>query len=313
MIAECKAFLLANSSRWKLPARGEWTFVFHNNYHPHCNSINLLWFRQRDQFPIVVTKIYRDPEILNREFDNLKRVHAAAPDLVPRPLHLGQLAGFWMLWMTGLPGSRFRIEEKYSQDALRSIVEALIALHTALRTATADGATRYRKMVSAPLEAVSSFEHSSAVRTSCKALAARISPDWVSSLPVIPQHGDFFSGNLLLHKEHWHIVDWETFGFVDLPLYDLFTFCLSLLRAGAGNPETWPASLPSLIAPLVSRYCKQFSLLRSDGAVLLPLTLVNWFHIQWADGRREFAERTYEAIESYFRDTDAWETAILGS
>lgn len=80
---------------------------------------------------------------------------------------------------------------------------------------------------------------------SCEALATRLSPDWISSLPAIPQHGDFFCGNLLLHRRSWYIVDWESFGLVDLPLYDVLTFCLSLLQAGGDKAESW---LPSLAA-----------------------------------------------------------------
>ncbi len=131
-------------------------------------------------------------------------------------------------------------------------------------------------------------------------------------LPVVPQHGDFFSGNLLLHRKQWHIVDWESFGFIDLPLYDVLTFFLSLLQTGEGDAEAWSPSLAANIPALMSWYAEQFGLSRKDMALLLPLTLMNWFHLQWTDGRRAFATRTYKAIENYFRNPESWERIIVG-
>jgi hypothetical protein len=41
------------------------------------------------------------------------------------------------------------------------------------------------------------------------------------------------------------------------------------------------------------------------------LTLVNWFHLQWSDGRRAFSERMYRTMERYFSAADLWDGLIL--
>jgi hypothetical protein len=44
---------------------------------------------------------------------------------------------------------------------------------------------------------------------------------------------------------------------------------------------------------------------------LLPLTLANWFYLQWTDGRVEFSNRLYPAIKDYFENRERWENIFL--
>ena len=48
-------------------------------------------------------------------------------------------------------------------------------------------------------------------------------------------------------------------------------------------------------------------------SLCLPLTLANWFHLQWVDGRREFTTRMYQTIQHYFEHADLWEEVFLRS
>ncbi len=310
MISELTSFLLTRSGEWKFPPGGEWKFLFHNNYQPHYSGINLLWFRDRDEFPRVVTKVCRDPGILQKEYENLNQLHADIPGCTPRPLHFGQLSGFWTLWMSGVPGRRFQVRAEYSPDTLRSITETVISIHAATRRQAAVDDNRLERMVSQPLDTLFHFGKSLAVQNGCQALAEKISSDWIKSLPVIPQHGDLYLGNLLANRGRWHVVDWESFGVIDLPLYDLFTFCFSLLQIGANTPETWRPSIAAEVPALVFRYSQEFSLAHEDLKLLLPLTLVNWFHLQWMDGREEFSTRMYRVIEHYFQNSSSWDRLV---
>lgn len=59
-------------------------------------------------------------------------------------------------------------------------------------------------------------------------------------LPSVPQHGDFWPRNLLRVGESWRILDFESCGEVDLPLFDLF----HLIRGSWGlvgelKPGAW--------------------------------------------------------------------------
>jgi hypothetical protein len=54
-------------------------------------------------------------------------------------------------------------------------------------------------------------------------------------VPSHPQHGDLWPDNILVDRDgHWHIIDFETFGQVQFPLYDALHFAWSSI-----NPA-WP-------------------------------------------------------------------------
>jgi aminoglycoside phosphotransferase (APT) family kinase protein len=306
MIREWKSFLEENARVWGFP-RDKWEFLLHNNYHPHCSNINLLWFQADADYPLVVTKLYRQPEILRREFDNLTRVHASAPAWVPRPLHFGFQGSFWALWMEGRRGSRYTGTTVHSMDTLRALADMVASLHGAVRQNAEAAEDRYERLVAMPLETVAGFGGSSAVRQGCALLAERVTREWMRLLPVIPQHGDLFSDNLLVDQGRLSVIDWETFGAIDLPFYDLLTLLLSLLRAQSDAPEQWPAALVRQAPELVDRYSRALQLPTGWVTLALPLTLVNWFHLQWSDGRGEFTKVMYSTLEHYFKQPQAWE------
>jgi len=312
MIGQWKQFLLDQALEWGVPGTGEWSFLLHNNYQPHYSNLNLLWFHNGDQFPRVVTKVYREPRILEREFENLKQAFSRAPKWVPKPLYLGSQGGFWTLWMEGVPGLPFHAAHDYAPATLRSMVEMLISMHAGLRQPLekSDG-NRYRRSVLSPLEMLAQFEDSDLIREGCARIAAGATVDWINSLPMIPQHGDLFAGNLLRYRRKWHVIDWESFGAVDLPFYDLFTLLLSLLRAGGEFPEQWDRSLLRQVPALIECYARGLGLSSADVRLLLPLTLANWFHLQWSDGRHQFTVRMFATIRHYFENSDAWEAVFI--
>lgn len=312
MISQWKGFLLEKAAEWDLPQSGKWSFLFNNNYHPHASNLNLLWFHDGDEFPRVVTKAFRDPQLPKREFENLQRVYSRASAWVPKPLHFGLQGQFWTLWMEGVPGMRFRTGKHYAPAMLRSVVEAVARMHGAVRNGgRRSDLERYRRMVSEPLQTVGKFGASDSIRAGCAGLAARCSAEWVDSLPVIPQHGDLFFSNILSDRGKWRVVDWESFGTIDLPFYDLFTFLLSLLRAGGETPGRWDPSLVKQAPVLVECYAQVLGLSPAAVPLLLPLTLANWFHLQRSDGRKEFTDLLYKTIEHYFEHPAVWERAFL--
>lgn len=308
MTGQCKAFLLANAAGWNMPATKDWSFLLYNNYHPHCTTINLLWFHDAGEFPQVVTKLFHAPELPMREFENLKRVYNSAPDWIPRPLHFGFCDPFWMLWMEGVPGSQFSPHHNHAPAVLRSITHVIASLHRAVRGNAGGGeVNRHRLMVSAPLRTLAEFGSSAVVRSGCARVGEMASVEWLASLPVIPQHGDLFVSNVLSHRGKWRVIDWESFGAIDLPCYDLLTLMLSLLRDAGETPDLWKPALVKQMPGLVESYCKALDISGVDIGLLLSLTLANWFHLQWTDGRKKFADSMYRTIERYFEHQNSWE------
>jgi aminoglycoside phosphotransferase (APT) family kinase protein len=312
MVAVWKGFLLDKIAEWRLPAGGEWTFVIHNNYQPHGSNLNVMWFHNGGAFPRVVLKFCDDPEPLKVEFENMRRAHDCSPAVVPNPLHFGPQGRLWGLWMEGVPGSMLSTAECCSQDVLPHLVEIVASLHAAVRPAHDEGDTsRYRRLVEEPLKAVAQFGGSTAVRAGCSQLAAAVSVEWLKALPVIPQHGDLYSGNILFHKNRFYIVDWESFGAIDLPFYDLFTLVYSLLRDTGATPDIWDPTVMSLAPSLIRSYAQKLRLTPTDVSSLLPLALANWFYLHLREARKASTDKIYRTIQEYFEDPEPRKRVFL--
>ena len=310
MVKQLNTFLSENSTVWGLPAAGAWNFWLYNNSHPHCANLDIMWFHSNDEFPRVVTKLDHKPKALAREFENLAQVHCCAPGYVPKPLSFGLVDDFWALWMEGMPGLPFGTGD--AAQSLRQIVEMLVSIHSAVRDGRRrTGAERHRQAVVEPFESVAQFGDSAAVRAGCARLSAEIGEPWVNSLPVIPQHGDFYPGNVILFHGQPRVLDWETYGTIDLPFYDLLTFLISLISPDGAMPARLDPGLAHQLPALVEIYAAGIGLPASDLEYLLPLTLVNWFHLMWLDGRTRFAVRMYRMIEHFFEHPGWWQQAFL--
>jgi thiamine kinase-like enzyme len=183
-------------------------------------------------------------------------------------------------------------------------------MHSAVRKSGIQDPDRYRRLILEPLNTVAQFGASASIRDGCASVLNRVSMDWLKALPAIPQHGDLFPSNILTHRREWYVVDWESFGMVNLPFYDLLTLLLSLLQTEAETPDKWHPSLTKQAPLLIGDYARQLGL-RADIPLLLPLTLANWFHLQWVDGRKEFVTRMYRTIEHYFDHRELWESVFV--
>jgi len=68
------------------------------------------------------------------------------------------------------------------------------------------------------------------------------------SVPPVLQHGDLWPANVLWHEGSWRLLDFEIFGIVQIPLYDVCHFvrnCWSLREPHAAAAATWVARLAS--------------------------------------------------------------------
>jgi aminoglycoside phosphotransferase (APT) family kinase protein len=312
MLGVWKTFLLGRLAEWRLPAGGDWTFVIHNNYHPHYSNLNVMWFHDADTFPRVVVKFSNDHARLKKECENIQLAHKLAPALVPNPLHSGLQGHLWSLWMEGVPGSVLSTSKAPSPEILRSLVDMVASLHAAFRRVPQGvDKDRYQHMVQEPLQAVAKFGSSTAVTTGCSELASSISSQWLNSLPTIPQHGDLFAGNILSYRDRFYVVDWEGFGTIDLPFCDLFPLLYSFLRDSGKSPAMWSPTLIRQLPSLVRSYTQRLELIPDDVSLLLPLALTNWFYAHLKEGRKAFTNEMYRTIVQYFEQPEPWQQAFV--
>ena len=312
MIREWKTCLTSHAAHWGLPASGDWRFLLYNNYQPQCSDLALFWFHEGGAFPRAVTKVLSEPTRGEREFANLRQAYAAAPEWVPRPLHFGAWGKFWTLWMEGVPGVPF--QGSLIPAVLESMTGAVSGMHQAFgKIADAAGEDRWQQTVSEPLKCLASFGPAKAVQEGARGLLTKASADWLQRIPRIPQHGDLYAGNLMVDGARWHAVDWEVFGLIDFAGYDMFTLLLSLLRSGGDDPAQWDPALVRQLPALVRQYAGSVGLSSEDMPMLLPLTLANWFHLQWRDGRVPFCDRLYRTITVYFEQKASWERVFFAA
>jgi aminoglycoside phosphotransferase (APT) family kinase protein len=305
MIGACREVLETRATEWGLPGSGMWRVLFHNNHHPHCSNVNLIWFCGRGAYPLVVTKLSPEAPILEREFGNLQRVYDTVPIVCPRPLSFGRYGRFWGIWMAGVPGRRMTVESA-SGRVLNALARTVAEMHNAVRERSGGSRTRHEIAVMRPLETMWGFGSSAAVKAGCDRLRERCTPEWLASLPSMPQHGDLFAGNVLLHGEGCHFIDWESFGVIDLPFYDVLTLLLSLLREDGEEPREWSRNLVARCRTAVNIYSATIGVPVTELAHLLPLTLANWFHLQVGDGRAEFGRVMYNTIVRFFESPSEW-------
>ncbi len=255
----------------------------------------------------MVTKLDRKPDTLAREFENLAYVYSRVPELVPRPLTFGRWEQYWALWIEGIAGVPFG----NSTGSLGTVVDTLLSFHCAVRGRHCQREhSRYHRMVQDPLENAARCA-SSAVRRGCGRLLRRIDANSLDSLPVIPQHGDFYPANVTLFRGQLRVLDWETFGTVDLPLYDLVTFLVSLLISTKSPFPALNGIVCRDLPAAVERYADGIGLTDEDIEILLPLSLVNWRRLMELDGREKFVTRMDGLIEHYFEHPGIWHTIFL--
>lgn len=312
MIKEYEKFLYEMSTEWGLTVTGPLKFFLFNNYHAHSTNIDIFWFHRTERSPFLVTKLSRKVAHLECEYENLKQVYGHQFVCIPKPLYFGSLGGFHTLWMTGLRGFQLRPGGPHLAKYINRLVDAVIDMHRRLRcSAHVSEGQRVRRLVEEPLKTVAEYGTSATVRRCCQALQETCSDLVAHQLPVIPQHGDLFLGNVLRDGGQFYFVDWENFNIIDFPYYDLFTLLFSLLRGFGRTPECCPARVAKQIPKLIQRYTLELCLPVSNLNLLFPLTLANWFHMLYARGNREFDGEMYKLIESYFENEHRWQKILF--
>lgn len=312
MIKICERFLYQQAEEWNIKLKAPINFFIFNNYHLESTNINIFWFQKRQRFPFLVTRLSHDGDALEREYDHLCQVESYHVDSAPRPLHYGPLGGFFTMWMTGLPGTRFQPDASRLRRHLDTLISTVLTMHSRLRGAAQPAnEQRVKRVLDDPINSVLNYKNSTVIHRGYHAVHLASRDLVASSLPVIPQHGDLFLGNILWDKQRFYFVDWEEFNTIDLPCYDIFTLLLSILQSFSQSPAAWPKRLTRLMASQLRRYAAVLGLSSDIQRVLLPLTLANWFHRQYIQGHQKSAQQKYTWIENYFEHEALWQEALL--
>jgi Phosphotransferase enzyme family len=156
---------------------------------------------------------------LQREYHALQRAMSIIPDAVPIPLSLRRRDGLDLLVTGGI-----------AVQAVRRMSKEFIAFLTRYLETTTMGfreadAVTHRRFLSDICGSGCLDEWSGELGS----WLASSQSGFIDDLPLVAQHGDFCLHNLGVSHGHYIIFDWEDFGRVWLPGFDLIVFVVSFL------------------------------------------------------------------------------------
>jgi len=118
---------------------------------------------------------------------------------------------------------------------------------------------------------------------------------------VKAQHGDFVLNNLGIHNRQLIIFDWEDYGIIQLPGFDLATFLSALFQFDANNLVNGLYENP-IIQVLVNRYMAGLGYCFEDFISFLPLYLYAFLYIKQQFGYSEDSiQRTQISISQLYK------------
>jgi len=272
-------------------------YSLYNNRGGATSSILVFGFTAGKARPAVTVKLSRDRERALREYTALGRLAPKLPQRVPKPYLMGECRGWTFLAMEGMAG-RSVAAAKISRF-LTLIMEVLVALHR-----EGDEGPMTHAEVATEIEGpLRAFERDYASGpTELEGLCEAVKTDLAGlkdvPLPRVAQHGDFTLGNLLAGpKRSVVVVDWEEFGQIRTPAYDLSVLFSNLPRrdpfAKRRLRKAWFRTLAAYAAAtgLNPRWL----------SVLVPVSMMRFVLFCASEGREEPLGRTLARLESLAR------------
>jgi aminoglycoside phosphotransferase (APT) family kinase protein len=280
-----------------LLAGGPLSYCLYNNPGGRTSSILVFGFAPGLRRPAMVVKLFRDRERASREYSALTRLAPRLPGRVPTPFLTGERLGWGFLAMEGVAG------EPIPAAGLPRYLEAIVALMATVRQEMDDGVMSEADIATEIEAPLTTFERDYAGgRTTleglCRIVAEHLGSLRHIELPRVVQHGDFSLGNLLAGPRGTVVVlDWEEFGRVRMPGYDLAVLFSNLPRR---NPFA-DRRLGKACFNALAAYAAATGLDPRWLKVLVPVGMMRFVLFCASEGRAEPLERTLARLESLAR------------
>ena len=304
LIENIKARVVAQ--RWcRPPIR----ILMYNNFGPADvertpSSALLFLFPEIDNRPEIVIKLNRDITALRLEYEALCTIEKFMKGLAPAPLFFESYGDWGILGMSSLYGKCLAAWDKRVK-VLPIVVDRLLTCHLKLSGE-----------IQRPYQFLSPQEVYAILKTvnGSPELLDQISDLWESvcidltksALPCIAQHGDFCFPNILFYENNIFFLDWEDFGEITLPSYDVFCLLLNLYvpdGSHQGNMFFQDRVLLRHARQSVGRYFQGIGIPKELTRKLFEFTLIQQFLCSYRKKRSSTGLFVQRLVE-YLKDPD---------
>lgn len=237
-------FLTENRRRLQLQAYGapsRWSCVWMTPRFKASSHLILFILSENRSQPFLVVKVPRlpgDHRRLDREVENLRRVHTLKPsgfESIPSVIAYEDYLEHRLLVETALPFDTMRQStvRKMPESCLQTGLGWLLDLHLISRTKTEADRTWFERLIQRPLQNLNAaVPLSAAEKTLLQKTRTITNTLWNDTLPLVFEHGDFSAPNILFAApDQIAVVDWELAEPRGLPAADLFFFLTYLAFA----------------------------------------------------------------------------------
>ncbi len=308
MILELQHLLLQqwDDFQFHLPRPGEISVIQRSSaWRGEQGKTVQLLFRRRDRQPFAIAKFTQNEtyrENIVREFDQLRwlrqRASADFNRTLPRPLWLGEIGGRTvylesacpgqsLAWMLSLRPFCFRRKVRQTFELAATWLKAFYR-ELSWQPVTLTQQERQRLLIEPLSRFGQQFDLSTTEARLLQSLEQKINALRHQTMPLVPSHGDFGGGAILIQNRQIAVIDWEFFRPQHLPLFDLFKL---LIHPGVavrpsqhwGMLDQFRAlfELPwyaELARQLVLNLCAELKLMPELVGILFPIFLINLIH-----------------------------------
>jgi hypothetical protein len=214
---------------------------------------------------------------LQREFECQAASYSALPEYVPEPLAFGQAKGLFLLASRGVPHVRL---------TMRSVRDTAGRLCTGIgeyvrRSATAFANSEPHSEHAEELERVIGYLQEPELVTVLRSYIRQLDLEQLRLLPHVRQHGDLVANNIGLTRRTLVIFDWEDFGRVQLPGFDIALLLMSLLDFDAIRLKHWfERKEPRELDNIVTKAAGCLGINRSMLWMWLPMYLAHFLYLK---------------------------------
>lgn len=176
--------------------------------------------------PIIFIKTVRESgynKIIEDGFEKLKSVYKSLSDgSVPKPIYLGNYQGIVFSLETAIVGKQFHSCKK--QKDLERFLDWFFKFQNSMAKKERLSSDQSKYYVDRLVDGFLKLYKLEKDSGELIEILASKTKEGADSLPLIIQHGDLTPDNVINDRGEIKVIDWDNFGKIDLPLFDLLVF-----------------------------------------------------------------------------------------